>query len=63
MDYKIPKRLWDLPTLLSLELGDINFPQSVTDFLSAFVSLQSLTLHIMDLKLPGFLLSTWILSR
>ncbi|KAL1832215.1 hypothetical protein ACET3Z_001866 [Daucus carota] len=28
MDCKIPKRPWNLPTLLSLELGDINFPQN-----------------------------------
>lgn len=41
---KFPETLWDLPSLISLELEDVDIPLDISDFFSALVSLQNLTM-------------------
>ncbi|XP_074358422.1 uncharacterized protein LOC141697778 [Apium graveolens] len=45
---KLPETVWDTPALLSIELNNVLFPESTTDFFSAFVNLRDLTLNLTD---------------
>ncbi|XP_074332136.1 uncharacterized protein LOC141668970 [Apium graveolens] len=41
---KLPRPVWDLPALSSLELNDVIFPHNMSELFSALVSLRNLTI-------------------